>query len=231
LNGFDVHIELFLNHFVGQHPWFDWMVSRSSGTPLGTTIEIVLLMWFVIFDRNRPGQLRKGFELLIGSSFFALLATLAARGLAISLPFRARPIATPSLHLRLPAGGSLVLIDWSSFPSDHAALFFALATGILLVSRRVGYLAVAWVSLFICFPAIYMGVHWPTDVLAGMFIGVSFAQMARIPAIREFVRRSATKLHEDHPEIFFMVFFLFSYETVVLFEDVRRLLQFIARSV
>ncbi|MFY9856107.1 MAG: phosphatase PAP2 family protein, partial [Terracidiphilus sp.] len=190
-----------------------------------TIVVIVLLMWFVLFDRNRPGKLREGSELLIGSAFFSLLATLAARGLAISVPFKARPIASPLLHFRLPYGGSLVLIHWSSFPSDHAVLLCALATGIFLVSRRVGWFAVLWVALVICFPLLYIGVHWPTDILVGAAIGVSFAQLSRIPRIREFVRRATTDWHRNHPELFFPALFLFSYGVVTLFEDVRRLLK------
>jgi undecaprenyl-diphosphatase len=225
LNGFDVHHELFLNQFVGRHPWFDASMRITDGTALLTSVVIVLLIWFVLFDHNHPGQLREGFELLLGAAFFSVFATLAARGLAVSLPFRARPIATPSLHFQLPAGGSLVMINWSAFPSDHATLFFALAAGILMVSWRVGWLAIAWVAVVICFPLLYMGVHWPTDILAGAAIGIGFAQLARIPVIRKGVRQFVTKWYRTHPELFFAGLFLFSYEIVYLFEDVRRLLK------
>jgi undecaprenyl-diphosphatase len=231
LNSFDVQIELFLNQFAGRHLWFDTLARVCSDTALLTSVVIVLLMWLVLFDRNRSGQLREGFELLLGSAFFSVFATLAARCLALSLPFRTRPLATPSLHFRLPAGGSMALINWSAFPSDHATMFFALATGILLVSRKVGWLAVAWVTLVICFPLLYMGFHWPTDVVAGAAIGVSFAQLARIPSIQAFVRRFAIKWHQKRPEVFFAVLGLWSYETAVLYNDVRHFLKWVAHSV
>jgi undecaprenyl-diphosphatase len=132
------------------------------------------------------------------------------------------------LHFRPPAGGVLALIHWSAFPSDHATLFFSLAAGLLLVSRPVGWFAIAWVTLFICLPLLYLGAHWSTDILAGAVLGVSFTQMARIPAIREFVRRMATKWHHKHPILFLAGLILWCYETAVLFEDVRRLLVSVA---
>jgi undecaprenyl-diphosphatase len=224
LNPFDVRIELFLNHFAGRHMRFDTLVRLSGGTQLSLVV-VVFLMWLVLFDRNRPGQLREGFELLLGSAFFSVLATLIARVLALSLPFRARPAATAALHVQFRPVG--VVMNWSSFPSDHATLFFALAAGLLMVSRRVGWLAVAWVALIICFPLVYTGAHWPTDVLAGAALGASLVQLSRIPAIREFVRRSTTKWHRDHPGLFFAVLFLFSYGTVTLFDDVRHILKFV----
>jgi undecaprenyl-diphosphatase len=228
LNPFDVRIELLLNHFAEHHTRLDRLVRLAGGTPLSFVV-IVSLMWLVLFDRNRPGQLREGSELLLGSAFFAVLATLIARVLALSLPFRARPVATASLHVQFRPVG--VVMNWSSFPSDHATLFFALAAGLLMVSRRVGWLAVAWVALIICFPLVYTGAHWPTDVLAGAALGASLVQFSRIPAIREVVRRSTTEWHRNRPGLFFAVLFLFSYGVVTLFDDVRHILKFVLHSV
>jgi undecaprenyl-diphosphatase len=230
MNNFDVEVVLYLSHLVGRHYWLAKTASLILSTNLLGGGVLVLLVWLALFDSSRPGQLQKGFELLLGSVFFSLFATLIARGVAISLPFRARPFATSSLHLQLPISSFLVLINWSSFPSDHATLFFALASGILMVSRRMGYFAFAWVVFFICLPLLCLGVHWPTDIIAGTALGVSFAQMARIPAFREFSRRTITKWHQNHARFFFAALFLWSYETVILYDDVRRFLMRIAHS-
>jgi hypothetical protein len=60
-----------------------------------------------------------------------------------------------------------LLSGWSSFPSDHACLFFALATGLCLISPVIGGLALLHASLIVSLPRIYLGLHYPTDVLAG----------------------------------------------------------------
>ncbi len=230
MNNFDVGAELFLNQFVGRHQWFDRIIGLTHATNLLQGGVMVLLIVFLLFDHNRPGQLRKGFELLLGSVFFSIFAVLTARGLALSLPFRARPLADASLHFRAPAGESLVLINWSAFPSDHAALFFALAAAILMVSKRAGLLAFAWAIAGVCFPLLYLGVHWPTDIIVGAILGVSFAQVARIPVIREFIRRTTVDMHQNHAGVFFAMLFLWSYETVILYEDVRRVLKWVAHT-
>ncbi len=227
-NSVDVRLELGVNHFVGHASWFDKLVVAWDGTNLATTVVIVLLIWLAVFDWRRPGKLRSSHELVFGSLVFGMAATLAARAIALSLPFRARPMADPHLAFRLPAGGELGLIHWSAFPSDHAALFMALAVGILPVSRRLGWLAIAWTTFFICFPRLYLGVHWPTDLLAGVLIGGVFAQGARIPAFRRFVRNTIERFHNERPALFLALFFVWSYETSILFEDVRRVLFVVA---
>jgi undecaprenyl-diphosphatase len=230
MNKFDFAFELFLNQFVGRHHWFDRMIGLTNATNLLQGGVMVLLIVWLLFDRDRPGQLRKGYELLLGSVFFSLLAVLTARALALSLPFKVRPIADPPLHFRLPAGESLVLINWSAFPSDHAALFFGLATAILMTSKRVGLLAFSWVVAGVCFPLLYLGVHWPTDILMGAILGVFFAQFARIPVIREFVRRKVIDVHQNHARVFFAILFLWSYETIILYDDVRSILKWLAHA-
>jgi membrane-associated phospholipid phosphatase len=70
-----------------------------------------------------------------------------------------------------------------SFPSGHAvasATFYPLLGWVLLQRRegaaRLGYAAGALFALFVGFGRLYLGVHWPSDVLAGWVLG--FAQSA-----------------------------------------------------
>jgi undecaprenyl-diphosphatase len=225
MNWFDVHILMFLNQFAGHWQWLDFVVTKVYTNNLIGGGTITVLAWYALFDRKEEGQPCKRHELLLGAILLGAVSVVAARGLALSLPFRARPIWTPALHFRLPQGADLVLLGWSAFPSDHAALFFALATGIFFVSRPLGWLAVGWVAIFISLPALYLGVHWPTDVIVGACLGVSIAHVAKIPAVREVVRQFTTRWHRQQPGLFFAALFLWSYEIVRLFEDIRRVLQ------
>jgi undecaprenyl-diphosphatase len=229
-NSFDFRTEQWLNHFVGHHPWFDKIMLVCDGSNLPSSVVIVFLIWLAVFDARRPGQLRARHELIFASTFFAMLATLAARVLAISLPFRARPIATPSLAFVVPSNDTLVLIHWSSFPSDHATLFFALAVGLLFVSRPLGYIALLWTTFMICLPRLYLGEHWLTDIVVGAIIGICCVQLARIPAVSAFTRRQVERFHDSRPALFFAALFLWSYEGSILFEDIRRVL-FLAHKV
>jgi membrane-associated phospholipid phosphatase len=52
-----------------------------------------------------------------------------------------------------------------SFPSDHAVMAGAVAGGLFLVHRRLGAVALA-AALLMAFARVYIGAHWPGDVLA-----------------------------------------------------------------
>lgn len=62
----------------------------------------------------------------------------------------------------------------ASFPSDHAAGSFVMATSIWLWRKREGKLWLLFAA-GISFSRIWTGVHYPSDVIAGMMIGVGSA--------------------------------------------------------
>jgi membrane-associated phospholipid phosphatase len=114
-----------------------------------------------------------------------LIAVFLARFVSFLVPFRTRPLAEPALHYQVPYGGQYLgstMISWNSFPSDHAALLFCLAVGIWMVSRPVGTFVVAHVVFGAFFPLIYIGQHYPTDIIAGCAIGGGAALLLKIPS-------------------------------------------------
>lgn len=57
-----------------------------------------------------------------------------------------------------------------SFPSDHATAAGAVAVGLLLTNRRWGIVAAA-LAIVMAFTRVYVGAHYPGDVIAGLALG------------------------------------------------------------
>lgn len=66
-----------------------------------------------------------------------------------------------------------------SFPSGHAAFFFALATGVFFYRKWWGVLFYA-AAILIGFSRVAAGIHWTSDIVAGAAIGVTSAWLLEI---------------------------------------------------
>ena len=62
-------------------------------------------------------------------------------------------------------------INQSAFPSGHTAFFFALSTVIFLYNKKAG-IGFFIASFLIGIARIFCGVHWPSDILAGIGVGL-----------------------------------------------------------
>lgn len=144
-------------------PWLIWLVSF-----LGSQLVLAILSLIVAGRIYAAGDRRLALAALLGVTGAMLLAT--ALKLAIMRP---RPDIVP--HLGAFAG--------SSFPSSHAMLGMAVY-GVLALSlarMRHGVAARRWLfalavalALVIGVTRLYLGVHWPTDVLAGWCLGAAW---------------------------------------------------------
>lgn len=106
----------------------------------------------------------------------AVLATASA-GLALLLnqPI-AHLVARTRPYLAHPAHAHLLLSRSHdpSFPSDHATGAFALAFGIWLYDRTIGTILLVLAAI-LTFSRVYVGTHYPADVVAGALIGIAVA--------------------------------------------------------
>jgi undecaprenyl-diphosphatase len=106
----------------------------------------------------------------------AALALLVNQPIA-HLVDRTRP------YLEHPAHAHLLIARSHdpSFPSDHATGAFALAFGIWLYDGTIGAILLVLAAL-LSFSRVYVGTHYPGDVVAGALIGAAVTTALYLPA-------------------------------------------------
>lgn len=222
-NSFDYSILSWLNQFVGQHPSFDGaVVSLSNNGFLRGGVLAGLCCWAWFQHGEGENKNRAARETIISGMLTCLASIVLTRLVIMMLPFRVRPLCDPANGLHFPAA-TTDWEHWSAFPSDHAIMFFALTTCLFFVSRAMGWIALLDTVFLVCLPRLYLGIHYPTDLLAGAAIGVGMGCLAQKPAIKGFLAKGALRWQEKYPGPFYAAAFLFLYQLTVIFWDVRSL--------
>lgn len=159
-----------INQFVSHHSWLGSGLNVIEQWAVPVIAAATVALWLLA----RPGLDRKWKLASACALTSAGLALLINQAIA-QFWHRPRPFAAhPSAHV------------WGnrshdpSFPSDHASAAFAIAFAIFLFDRVVGsiFLAAAFV---IGVGRVFIGAHYPADILAGFFVGLGAALLtARI---------------------------------------------------
>ena len=220
MNSFDYAIIKFINQFSAKSWAFDKIIGFLAGNNLykgGVLIALIWWAWFKREDRHTRNR-----EHILSTLLSCVVAIFLGKVLASILPFRLRPIHEASLRFLLPFDEHTIDLEgWSSFPSDHAALFFTISVGLLFIAKRVGLFALFYTILFILFPRVYLGYHYPSDIIVGAMIGTITALIGNIYFVKNKNIRSIIDWSYAKPHIFYPLFFLLTYQVVDLFYNLR----------
>lgn len=170
---------LFFIHNNLQTAFLDFTMPLVSLLGNSGGVWIVIALALLIPKRTRLTGLNMGVALIL----CLLIGNLALKPLVA----RIRPYDVyTNVSLLIPP-----LTDFS-FPSGHTMSSFAAAAVIFMADRRCGAAALAAASL-IAFSRLYLFVHYPSDVFAGMVIGTAIAFAAI-----QIVQKSREKLLKKH---------------------------------
>ena len=135
-----------------------------------TWIPLYVMLFFVVIRNNETmGQI----ALVVGSAIFCvLLADGLVDGIIKQLAERWRPSNDPTFKYMVQVVDDIRLKGYS-FCSAHAANTMSLAVffSLLIRSKMLTITLVIW-SLINCWTRLYLGVHYPSDILCGMIIGI-----------------------------------------------------------
>ncbi|MGI6093879.1 MAG: phosphatase PAP2 family protein [Lachnospiraceae bacterium] len=146
-------------------PFLDKLVVGITSLGNGGIIWILLGVVLLCREKSRP----MGILVLLA----LVLDYLSCNVILKNLIARDRPCwVYTDVKLLITSPGDF------SFPSGHTASSFAAAAAVFIKNRKLGIWVLILAAL-IGFTRLYLFVHWPTDVLGGLLLGIGCAFAAR----------------------------------------------------
>ena len=224
MNHVDIAIMHWLNSLVGKSASFDQGILWLYYVNFIKGAIFVSIFWWYWFRKTDAATTQQTREHVLSTLGAAIIAIVVARILALSLPFRVRPRFEPALHFILPVGATPNdMMNWSGFPSDHSTMFAALAGGLWFISRPMGVLAMLYTIFIISFPRVYLGAHYPTDVLVGVILGAALSSCLNLAVVRRLIARPVLRWEHTSPGAFYVALFLLCFEFSTMFESLQKL--------
>lgn len=201
-----------VNRFAVHTAWLHGIMKVYAVYGVGLFAVLVLAAWWYARSEANPPR-------AVAAAIWAAAGTLIAVALnQIIVKAVARP--RPYLTLR----GVEVLVSRStdySFPSDHAVTAGAAVAGLWIIAHQGGRPA-SWLAAFgtvlallLAFARVYVGAHYPGDVVAGLLIGSAISllgwlavrpilavivdRLARQRQLRPFIYSSSARNHARAP--------------------------------
>jgi undecaprenyl-diphosphatase len=220
----DHNILVLLNGLVGRSPAaFEVALALCGQVPLALCVMTLLVLWWTDTERRtdatlvgdrraleRPGLLESRCRVvMIGA---AITVAFAATRLIAAFTELPRPIGHETLQVPIDAArwDELVhgMTGFGAFPSDHAALYFALAVGLSAWNRTIAIVGLI-VAVIFSLARVAVGFHYPGDVVVGGAIGAVAGLTARrltpdlVPQLS-----TAVRLFDHFPRVMYPVLFV-----------------------
>lgn len=162
------NFDLSILHWISDHlfnPVLDFLMPIITKFGDAGIFWILVSLFLMATKKYRKAGFSMGIALLLGLIFGnGILKNVIAR----PRPYDFDPSIVPLLE-KLPSD--------LSFPSGHTLASFEAATALTIRHKKFGVPALV-LAVLIALSRLYLQVHYPTDVLAGLILGVLFAFLA-----------------------------------------------------
>jgi undecaprenyl-diphosphatase len=171
------------NRFAAHHDGWEDVARAYAGISELLFVALVVAVILVGMATRRRETVVTGVLALAAAGSAVVAAAVVARAVDRPRPFVAHP---RGVHLFAHHAAD------PGFPSDHATAAFAIAVALLLYSRRWGALALVAATI-LALTRVAMGIHYPTDVLAGAAVGALAALTLHQPRVRALLHALADR--------------------------------------
>lgn len=166
----DAPVTLWLTGLVGKAPALDWLMSVFVSDFFLPVLSFLVLiaLWFGTRHASRRERNQRTVLCAATGAGFTCLAVWV-----LNHAFHFDPWPRPFViyeSARHAAETLFYLPHDPSFPSNAAAVSFALAIGVWFTNRKAGAVLFALAFLW-SFARVYCGVHYPLDIVGGAAVG------------------------------------------------------------
>ncbi|MBY0594983.1 undecaprenyl-diphosphatase [Bacillus bingmayongensis] len=154
---FNIDAFRWINDLGKQNPSLNPMMVFVAEYMLYALVLGVLIYWFTRNNKNRMMIIQGGLAFIVAE----IIGKIVGQFYSHHQPFAVLPNVNQLVEHEID----------NSFPSDHTILFFSLCASIWLVRKKEGWL---WLMLAFCvaISRIWVGVHYPIDVVTGALVGI-----------------------------------------------------------
>lgn len=155
-----------INAQVGKRPWLDRLMYLSANLLIYVLAFFVITWGVFVLGGINPTKFEMMIKILLTVFVFSFVISY---GVAL-LWKHPRPIVEfPETKMLLHP-----IEVWKSFPSDHTAMSFLLAGSVVLMGAGIGFsVFVLVLACIISFSRIYVGIHYPRDIVGGFILAVA----------------------------------------------------------
>lgn len=172
MNNYDLSVFQAINNLASHNILINYLGIFFADYLAFALMAILFILWF------RPQIEKTKNEMMIFTALASAFISRYTIKTAITIIY-----ARPRPYMVLASAHKLISMplveDLQSFPSGHALFFFSLSMSIYFFDKKLGCLFFA-ASIIMGIARIFVGVHWPSDVLCGAIIGIVVAFIVHV---------------------------------------------------